>query len=392
MNVKELFDSGRVIFSCVSGSHAYGTNIATSDTDMRGLFVYPDAEYLSVLNTPDPQIGDDKHNIVYYSIHRAFELLRKANPNQIELLWIPDDCVKLETPVMDKLLEHRAIFISKECFGTHAGYATNQIKKAKGSNKKVHNPQPEEMPSKEDFCRIILLKDLGHFWRCVMQGRIKDGYDIASEAHKLVEESRFPFRPNMLDMNTLDLSKHHVASLEHVPNAFRLYHYGNDAKGVFRGDDMLVCESIPKDEEWSHIVGLLLYDKHEYERAVKDWHSYWDWMNNRNDARWVDQEKGLLNYDQKNMAHCVRLLISAENILKNGEPLVRLSGDDLKYVMSIRMGEMDYDDIMLDVNSRMSDLAGMKDKSSIPDESDIVKVENLYTELRDIATWAMDKK
>ena len=74
----------------------------------------------------------------------------------IELLWIPDDCVIHQDALMDELLAHRELFISTKCFYTHAAYANAQIKKAKGQNKKVHNPQPEEMPKKETISSVLL--------------------------------------------------------------------------------------------------------------------------------------------------------------------------------------------------------------------------------------------
>jgi len=114
-----------------------------------------------------------------------------------------------------------------------------------------------------------------------------------------ISDAIFPMRPKPLNETKLDLSKCHVAALEHIENAYRLYDYGDDARGVFRGDDMLVCESIPIYDEWIKFIGILIYNKCEYDREVKDWNAYWDWVKNRNEARWVDQEKGSLDYDQK---------------------------------------------------------------------------------------------
>jgi len=276
---------------------------------------------------------------------------------------------------MDLILGNRNAFISKAALETHSGYAYNQIKKAKGSNKKVHNPQPEQRPVKEDYCRVILLDDL--------QGYIDYNKAICpiNEDNGWTYRGTYPFRPYPLKGIGIDLSEYHVASLEHAPNVYRLYHYGDKAKGVFRGDDMLVTESIPKEDEWSKIVGLFLYDKNEYDKALKAWHSYWDWMKFRNSARWVDQEKGNLDYDQKNMMHCVRLLMSGENILANGEPLVRVDGERKKYLMRIRNGELTYKEIMDDVEDRMSKLKSLKSTSTIPESVDQDWIEEIYKEV-----------
>ena len=368
MNLEELKKSGRIIFECVSGSHAYGTNTPQSDIDIRGFYINPCTEYLTLPDfKPSNQIGDEKHDITYYSLERAFHLLQGANPNMIELLWMPDECVNIMTPRMKELIKHRELFISKKCYHTHNGYAFSQIKKCQGQNKKVHNPQPKEMPKKEDFCWVI------ETWEGLLAAEMKGHIDV--------DKSVFPSRPKTLIESSVDLSRCHVASLEHAQNVFRLYDYGNEAKGVFRGDDMLVPESIPVEDEFTKFIGLLIYNKQEHEKALKDWHSYWDWMKNRNESRWIDQEKGKLNYDQKNLCHCVRLLMSGENILKNGEPIVRFKGDDLRYLRQIRAAELSYETIMADVEDRMKNLEELYKTSSIPHSVDREKVNEFYMEL-----------
>lgn len=365
MNVEELKTSGRIIFETVSGSHAYGTNTPNSDTDIRGFYINPSEEYLG-LQEPAGQISDEKNDITYYSLKRSFELLMTANPNMIELLWMPNDCIRITSEAMERMITSRDLFISKKCFHTHSGYAFAQIKKAKGQNKKVHNPCPVERPKKEDFCWII--KDF--------KGKQSGNDNVIYPDHV------FPCRPIPLTATDIDLAQYHVSSLEHSHNIFRMYYYGNDSKGVFRGDDMLTCESIPKDDEIERFRCMLIYSKDEYEKAVKEWHSYWDWMKNRNDSRWIDQEKGTLNYDQKNMMHCIRLLMSGENILTQGYPIVRFEGEQLDYLMNIRSGRLEYDEIMADVEIRMDKLQKLYNESNrIPNSVNHKNIEKLYREL-----------
>jgi predicted nucleotidyltransferase len=376
MNVKELQISDRLVYEVVAGSHAYGLSTPKSDKDLRGIYINPTEEYLG-LQEPSKQIGDDKHDIVYYSLKRFFELAQTANPNILELLWMPDDCIKILNDPIQHLLDHRNMFISKKAFFTHAKYAESQIKKARGQNKKVHNPQPKEQPKKEDFCWFINKDDL--------KGEGLPDIDVTDWSKVC-----FPMRPKPLKESTLSYAKEppnlnecHVSSVEHLPHAYRLYHYGDKAKGVFRGDDMLVCESIPKEDENDKFEGLLIYNKDEYEKALKDHKSYWDWMKNRNEARWVDQEKGLVNYDAKNLMHCMRLLMSGESILKRGFPIVRFEGKDREYLMSIRSGEMEYDNIMDEVDRRMSQLEDLyKTSDVIPHSVNVKKIDQLYKELR----------
>tara|TARA_R110000824_G_scaffold12226_7_gene53563 strand:- start:1517 stop:2677 length:1161 start_codon:yes stop_codon:yes gene_type:complete len=382
MKLEELKSSGNIIYEVVSGSHAYGTALPTSDTDLRGYYYVDPNEYVS-LNPPvkdnECQINDDKHDIVYYSLYRAFNLLKKSNPNQIELLWIPEDCVRTKHPMMDIMLANRQKFVSKKAYYSHAEYAKAQIKKARGANKRVHNPQPKERPTKDQFCWVIEK----------FQGYAKIENQHISGDHGVltvnIEESRFPSRPVPLNSTDIDLVDYHVASLEHVENTYRLYNNGKDSfgvtsRGVFR-NEMLVTESISIEEEFDKFAGLLIYNEVAYNKAVKEWKQYWEWMKNRNEARWIDQEAGNLDYDQKNMAHCIRLMLSSKNILENGEPIVRLQGADLDFVMSIRNGEKTYDEIMERANELDDDLAILFKKSDLPEDVNHDELEHLYRDI-----------
>jgi predicted nucleotidyltransferase len=81
-----------ILFECIAGSRAYGTANANSDEDTRGIFAVPASEYLNLDRPPD-QVSDERGNVVYYSLRRVIELLTQANPNILELLFMPDDCV-----------------------------------------------------------------------------------------------------------------------------------------------------------------------------------------------------------------------------------------------------------------------------------------------------------
>ena len=105
MNLEELKKSGRIIFECIAGSHLYNLNTPQSDFDTRGLYLNPYTEYLG-LSEPSNQIGDEKHDTVYYSLKRFFELAMTANPNILELNFVPEDYMKICTPVMKKIIEN----------------------------------------------------------------------------------------------------------------------------------------------------------------------------------------------------------------------------------------------------------------------------------------------
>lgn len=307
----------RILFEAVVGSRAYGTHHARSDTDLKGIFVEPRDTLLS-LTPPPEQVGDPKGDKVYYSLRRFLELALNANPNIIELLFMPTDCVRTVDPVFQPVLDHRRAFVTKQAYNSHVRYAQAQIKKATGQNKWINNPQPETVPTREDFC-----------WFVPAQTPV----------------GAMPLRPQAISQSGIDLRECHVASLEHTPNMYRLYHYGTEAKGVFSGHQ-LHCQPIPIEDEATHCIGLLIFNEQAYDRARRDHRNYWTWRKERNAARWETQENGQIDYDAKNMMHMFRLMLSTEHILKEGQPLVRIEGDSLAFLKSILAGEHSHAELL----------------------------------------------
>lgn len=352
----ELLTNGtrQVIFSCIAGSRAYGTQIQGSDEDIRGLYVVRSPAYLP-LNRPPAQLSDERGNTVYYSLRRCIELLAEANPNILELLFTPPDCVRSTSPEMDKLIGARSLFITRQCGDTHIGYAMSQIKKARGQNKWVNNPKPPQVPRKEDFCFVIRKEDL-------------------------VTSGAPPCRPVSLNRAGWLLPEYHAAKLKHVPDTYRLYYYGPGARGVFRGD-VLVCESIPEPDEASLFAGLLIFNEQSWKQALTEHQNYWGWRKNRNNSRWEAQEAGQLDFDAKNMMHTIRLLMSGRSILRNGSPIVRFEGQSLNLLIDIRAGKMTFDVIMNVANELMSECESLKSTSKLPQSCDMTAADALLSDL-----------
>lgn len=330
-----------VIFRGIVGSRAYGTANANSDTDIRGIFVVPSAEYVR-LTPPPKQVSDARNDKTYYSLLRFCELMAEANPTTMEMLFLPEDCVQKTTPAFRILAENRCLFITQRAIDSHIGYAVSQMKKARGTNKRVWNPWPEEPPKPKDYCLFV------------------------GDAQK---------PPKTLAESGIDLATCKAASITGGASKelFALYDFGSPTGGVFRGGAP-VCESVPKEEAWRRI-GILIFSRNAFESAKRQHHQYWDWRRNRNEARWTQQERGEMDYDAKNMMHLMRLLYSGEGIVRNGEPIVRFSGEKLERLLSIKRGEWTFDEIMAEATAVQASIeAG---RNSLSPECDRQKVDEL---------------
>ena len=140
----KIRNDGRLLMEYVRGSTAYGTNIeGISDVDTGGVYICTINELLGY-NSYYKEVSDSKSDNKWYELGNFINLLVKANPNILEALFVPDNCIIGEVhPIMQYLRENREMFLTKKCFATIFGYATSQIVKARGLNKKIVNPITE---------------------------------------------------------------------------------------------------------------------------------------------------------------------------------------------------------------------------------------------------------
>jgi predicted nucleotidyltransferase len=336
---------------------AYGTSVVGSDVDVRGIFAQSRSEFLA-LTSPPALVADERHDTVYYSLRRTIELLAAANPSVLELLFMPDDCVRRVGEPMRLLIARRALFVTRQCIDTHAGYAFSQIKKAKGQNKWINQPQPEAPPSKEDFCYVLSRESL-----------------TAAEG--------MPARPVAARDSGIDLARCHAARLEHARDVFRLYDYGADARGVFRGD-AIALSSIPLADESPRFVGLLLYNEGAWRQAMIDHGHYWTWRAERNEARWRQQETGELDYDAKNLMHTIRLLLSARAIARRGVPTVRFEGEERQRLLDVRAGRFTYAEVIAMAEEIKAECEALRDRAALPERCDARAAEELLRQLTEV--------
>ena len=96
MTIQHLRDRNLIIFECISGSRTYGTDLPTSNTDIRGVFILPQAD-LYGLNYVE-QVNDAKNDVIFTNcvdLSNSFrQIMAAANrPNILELLCAPADCI-----------------------------------------------------------------------------------------------------------------------------------------------------------------------------------------------------------------------------------------------------------------------------------------------------------
>lgn len=134
----------------LTGSVAYGCSSDTSDNDCYGFVIPKKEDLFTHLRGDIPGFGKQKqsfnqwqeHGIIdkdsgkeydfqIFSITKYFQLCMDNNPNCIDSLFVPENCVIHSTQIGNLMRENRKIFLHKGSWPKFKGYAFSQIKKMK---------------------------------------------------------------------------------------------------------------------------------------------------------------------------------------------------------------------------------------------------------------------
>jgi uncharacterized protein len=144
-----------LILKAYRGSIAYGLNTPESDADLVGITIPPKEFYLG-LQSFEQYEGKDPEDTVIYGIQKFIRLVSECNPNIIEVLFTDPQHILSITPLGQKLIDNRNMFLSKRALPRFCGYAYAQMKRMKSHYDWI-NEAPEE-PKREDF---VFIEDFG---------------------------------------------------------------------------------------------------------------------------------------------------------------------------------------------------------------------------------------
>ena len=381
--IEEKSPGSKPLYLVVRGSHAYGTNIETSDTDYSGIFIQSMDDILG--NKYVEQINDDKNDTVIYEIRRFLELLGTNNPTVLELLNTPEDCVIYKDPIFDLILNDREKFITKICAKSLGGYAKQQISKAKGQNKK-QNWEKDKVTRKDvlDFVYVIegeksipwkvWNEDYNYEEKFIGVVNVPNARDIYAvyydkDAHLCFSESVLEDTRNLLTKLRKELGQ---------PMGFGYKGLIKTGEGINVAEsNQLRLSSIPKGET---PICNITYNKDGYTQHCNDYKSYQTWLEQRNESRWVDVQSHGQKIDGKNMMHCMRLIQMSREIAEGKGIIVRRP--NAKELISIRRGEVDLQTLIDKVEEEIVEIDKLFEQSSLPDSIDSSFINELIVKIR----------
>jgi predicted nucleotidyltransferase len=375
-----LVENGLILFETIVGSQAYGTQTPTSDIDKKFVYILPQ-DYILGTGYVE-QINVDK-DYVGWEIKRFLELMGSNNPTVLELLNSPEDCIVSKHPLFDMIIEHKDDFITKICKDSFGGYARQQIKKAKGLDKK-QNWEKDKVTRKDvlDFVYVIE-GEKSIPWK-VWNTRYNEKFCGVVNV------------PNARDLYAVyfDVDANNCFNEkipEHMREAAKAWRkeegesMGFGYKGLVKTGEganaaesnQLRLSSIPKGQT---PICNVIYNKDGYTMHCKDYKEYQEWLENRNEARYVETQEHGQRIDGKNMMHCMRLIRMAQEIGAGKGIIVRRP--DAQELLSIRRGEVDLTNLIEMADQAIEEMDSIFDNSDLPKKVNPELVNNLLVKIR----------
>lgn len=146
-------------FLSLMGSVAYGVSTDASDQDIYGWaipkkeMVFPHLageifgfgtqkkrfEQFQQHHVIDESVMGGKgreYDFTIYNIVKYFSLCMDCNPNMVDSLFVPQNCILHITAIGNLVRENRKLFLSKKAWHKFKGYSFSQLHKAAGKNPK----------------------------------------------------------------------------------------------------------------------------------------------------------------------------------------------------------------------------------------------------------------
>lgn len=342
-----------ILLLTLGGSHAYGTNVETSDIDVRGITYNPVDSLLG--NRVFEQYEDEATDTVVYGLNKMFKLLLECNPNTIEQLGSKPEHYIILNDDGKKLIENRKIFLSKRAIYTFGGYANSQLRRLQNALARDSYPQAEKEKHILGSIRSAMNSIIEKFH--TVNGKLIE-YNFANDNGKMVhaykeynqkmqemgqfkdfEYGSLNLYPDKSDREGMDVEIYMDACLHHYPL--------RDYKGIWNGMNTIV-----KD----------------YEKLGK--------RNTKKDDMHLN----------KHAQHLVRLYLMCIDILTK-EKIITYRADEHDLLMSIRNGEFqkpeggyrpEFFELVDDLEKKMKDAA---ENTSLPDCPDTEAAYEMLVEM-----------
>jgi len=343
----------RTFYLTRHGSHAYGTNLPTSDMDIRGICIAPKEYYLGYDlhfdQTSSATTSDDvAPDFVIFELRKFMKLAAVCNPNALEIIFTDPSDHLFVTATSKRLFECRDMFLSRLALRTFSGYAASQMRRIEGHYRWLKNP-PTKKPERSDF-------------------ELPPQPEIPTEQLEAVNAG-IQKKLDQWNMNFL----------QDLEPAYRI----EIKEAMF---EMLTEMQIHMDDLWKGAARSFGFDENfieylkrerQFTAKAREWKKYQKWLKERNPARAALEAKW--GYDTKHAMHLIRLLRMCREILTEG--VLRVRRPDAAELLEVRNGAWSYESLVAWANQQNYELAQIVLTSPLPARPDNRALDSLCIEL-----------
>lgn len=133
---------GRLILLTLGGSYAYGTNLESSDVDLRGCALNSPSDLLGLSNFE--QLVNSDLDATVFGFNKLIRLLYQCNPNIIEILGCKPEHYLFLSDIGKELIANRKMFLSQRAAYTFGGYAFSQLRRLENAIARDKMPQTQK--------------------------------------------------------------------------------------------------------------------------------------------------------------------------------------------------------------------------------------------------------
>lgn len=130
---------GKIIFLTLGGSYAYGTNVETSDVDVRGCALNSKTDLLGLSSFE--QVVNEATDTTVYAFNKLISLLLSCNPNTIEMLGCKPEHYIVLTDIGREFIANAHLFLSQRAVASFGGYANQQLRRLENAIARDALPQ-----------------------------------------------------------------------------------------------------------------------------------------------------------------------------------------------------------------------------------------------------------
>lgn len=441
---QDIRNKGLLLYEYIRGSHCQGTDIENlSDTDTGGIYLAPSEQLLGLGLDYQDEIKSEKNDDCWMEMNKFMRLLLKSNPTVLEALFVDDEFVLYEHPIMTELKKHREVFLTKECFKPFYAYGISQIRKSRGLKKKIVQPIVERKTImdfcytfykqgstkvqnwldfrglSQRYCGLVNIPNMGdtigvyydwgnHFlnepfeeddWETIRQSffvsedgiTCDDRKDYANTTEVITKIKNCNKEDVLKELNK-QLDKIHLTNMVwFIHCTYGVNNYNEFCKW-YQVQKPIGYKGITNEAMTSNEVRLssvakdekpicyMTFNKDAYQSHCREYKEYKDWEKNRNPIRYESNLNH--SYDSKNLSHSFRLVDMCIEIAKGEGMKVNRRNIDRNFLIDVRNHKYEYEELIEKLDEKIKEMEEAIKVSTIPENIDINFVNNLLINIR----------